>query len=182
MKKKFLIEREMDCSVQFIGRSIPKLRLLVNAGYRQVAFAVMLLSISVAGCGKDTTLHPISGKVTMGGKSYYRLLVYFRPISGEVDQYNLGVGETDATGVLTLRSTAGDGLVAGKYRVSFSLLVVPGSDEAVDPNVKRERRQDRPAIEKVPAQYADAEQSPVTFEVTSGGSNYFEFDVPEDAS
>src|SRR6478735_9241891 len=66
--------------------------------------ASLLLS---SGCGGPPPLHPIKGKITLGGKSYNRLIVYFRPAEGKADEYNLGVGETDKDGILTLRSAGG---------------------------------------------------------------------------
>ena len=131
------------------------------------------------GCGQDTTLHSISGQVTLAGIPRERLLVYFRPIDKVVNAYNLGVGETDKTGRLTLRSTAGDGLVKGKYRVTFSygLTKINGQEIAL-PTDRKEESSSVVSVEQVPEKYTDSEQSPVEFEVVAGGENRLEFDIP----
>ena len=77
----------------------------------------LLIALTI-GCG-EPELHSVSGKVTLNGRSYNRLLVYFRPIDTPTKPYNMGVGETDAEGNLALRSTAGMGLARGKYKVFF---------------------------------------------------------------
>jgi hypothetical protein len=60
-------------------------------------------------------LHSLTGKFTLGGKSYSRLFVYVRPLEGKITPLNLSVGEADQAGVLSLGSTAGMGLIAGKF-------------------------------------------------------------------
>ncbi len=138
---------------------------------------ILLLVLSV-GCQNDPPLFPVSGRVTLGGKSYERLIVYFRPIGREVNKFNLGVGETDANGILRLRSTAGAGLAAGKYRVSFSCMAVKGGQvvdalsEKVDDNRTLEIK------ELVPSPYCEDDNSPQMFEVTAGGENRYDFDIP----
>lgn len=139
----------------------------------------LLLVLAVVGCGRDTTLHPLTGKVTLGGLPYERLLVYFRPIDKPADEYSLGVGETDSSGVLTIRSTAGNGLVAGKYRITFSCpsLTVNGREIQVSTDTKEEN----PAVEiveRVPPQFSEWEQSTVEFEIVAGKPNHFEYDIP----
>lgn len=147
------------------------------------AFVVMAMAVANSlGCGGDPELHPVTGKVTLGGKSYNRLLVYMRPVEGKVNQFNLGVGETDVTGKLALRSTAGSGLAAGKYRVSFSCVQAAGStsNEALDPNEKTDDDKNARPVEMVPAPYDDFENantSPVIFEIKPG-ENVYEFDIP----
>jgi len=144
---------------------------------------VVLGLVFLQGCQGDPELHPVTGKVTLGGRSFNRLLVYMYPLEGQVTPFNLGVGETDVTGKLSLRSTAGMGLAPGKYRVSFSCIQPEnaGGQEAVDPNEKPddENRQLK-LIDLVPDPYdnqANARTSPEIFEIKSG-ENVFEFDIP----
>lgn len=130
-----------------------------------------------SGCG-DPVIHPIRGKVTLDGKAYERLIVYFHPMEGKVNQFNLGVGETDKDGVLSLRSTSGDGLQRGKYRVSFRC-VVP-VNKKIDPNVGDGKMDDDRRLitkELVPEKYTSETESPVEFEIKAG-ENVFEFDIP----
>lgn len=146
-----------------------------------MSLLLVVFVLGMTGCG-DPPLHKVEGNVTLGGKSYNRLLVYFRPIDEKVNQFNMGVGETDATGRLALRSTAGDGLQAGKYRVSFSCMQSDSSrgNEALG-GEKLDDDRDVKIVELVPSPY-DAEenmdQSPLEFEVKSG-VNVFDFDIPK---
>lgn len=140
--------------------------------------ATLMLICSI-GCNSEPQLHKLTGKVTLGGKSYNRLLVYFRPVDRQVDEFRLGVGETDAQGNLHLRSTAGDGLAAGEYRVNFSCLQVGRGGEAI--GISDEKPDDNPnivAIELVPSPYSDEQNSPVTFHINNNDENRFEYDIP----
>lgn len=139
---------------------------------------VGLMLLAIAGCGGEPTLYPIEGKVTLGGKAYNRLIVYFRPIDEKVNAYNLGVGETDVQGILGLRSTAGQGLAAGNYRVSFTCMEMKGGKGSAGLGEKMDDQPGMTAVERVPPEYCDAKNSPVEFVVTAGTDNYFEFDIP----
>jgi len=137
----------------------------------------VLTLLFFVGCGGEPQLHKITGKVTLDGESYNRLLVYMRPPEGQVNQYNLGVGETNDRGELTLRSTAGPGIPEGEYLVSFSCMVSPSGEVLAGD----EKHDDDPEIypeEIVPEPYCSDENSPVRFEVTREGPNFFEYDIP----
>jgi hypothetical protein len=156
-------------------------RVLRSAGAISVlASAVLTFSV---GCNSEPPLHSLGGKVTLDGKAYERLIVYFRPVDAEVTRFNMGIGETDAQGNLSLRSSAGMGLQQGKYRVSFSCYVLKGGqalgvDQKVDEIAGSEKAI---PVEMVPKPYveelASGEISPVEFEIKRG-ENFFEFDIP----
>jgi hypothetical protein len=142
-------------------------------------FALLL----AAGCG-DPTVYPITGKVTLGGKPYERLIVHFRPVGRPASMFNIGVGETDKAGNLKLRASGGDGVEAGEYKVMFTLQVVKsgkgnqavGADEKPD-----EVAGGGTVVELVPDEYLAGkgeETTPVRFTVKPGQENRFEFDVP----
>lgn len=115
----------------------------------------------------------------MGGESYERLIVYMRPVGRPVQPYNLGVGETDKDGNLSLRSTDGKGLPVGEYRVSFSCIVDTKSQKTFGLDGEKGDDDRRLVTEDiVPFPYSSDEESPVRFEVTSSGENRFEFDIP----
>ncbi|HAC91386.1 MAG TPA: hypothetical protein DCF63_12270 [Planctomycetaceae bacterium] len=153
---------------------------------------VLLLCSLLVGCG-DPPLYPVTGKVTLGGKSYERLLVYFHPANGKVTAFTMGVGETTRDGTLKMRSTGGNGLAKGKYRVSFACFVTPGAGTREPRSNSSTRASDEPEVatksetndsrkadikDIVPAPYNSSEQSPVVIEVSSSGSNVLEFDIP----
>lgn len=138
---------------------------------------VLVMFSSLLGCG-DPPLQTVAGKVTLDGKAYQRLIVYFRPLSGTPNEFNLGVGETDPSGKLTLRSTAGGGIQRGKYRVSFSCVVQVNGKGVISGLSEEKADDDRRLVTKelVPEQFL-GEESPVEFEVKSG-ENFFEYDIP----
>ncbi len=132
-----------------------------------------------SGCGGPPPLHPVEGKVTFAGKAYPRLLVYFRPVSGTVTEFNHAVGETDKDGKLGIRSAGGNGLQSGEYRVTFALYVEKKSGKAVGGSDKPDE-QGITTQQIIPAPYDDETsqgQTPVTFTVKSG-ENDFTFDIP----
>ena len=148
---------------------------------QRILLATIVLT-TLVGCG-DPPLNPVEGTVTLGGKSYDRLLVYFRPLDGPAKNYSIGVGETDKDGELGLRSTAGDGLAAGKYRVCFNCYVTKGRNAKPNASIglSDEKSDDDQTLETediVPAPYNDPEASPVEFVIKRGITNIFEYDIP----
>ena len=141
----------------------------------------LLLVACFSACNSEPKLYPLTGKVTLGGKAYERLIVYFRPINKQVETYNLGVGETDRQGNLALRSSAGDGLAAGKYRVTFTCLRQESSDEPIGARGEKPEDSDRSvvAVELVPEAYREGiGASTVEFEIKKNKPNNFVFDIP----
>jgi len=142
-----------------------------------LAVATCLVA-ALVGCG-DPKLHPISGRVTLDGKPYERLLVYMRPMERDATKFNIGVGETDSRGQLTLRSTAGDGLEQGLYRVSFSCMVSSkAGQEVLSGSEKHDDDRTLVTEEKVPEPYSSDIDSPEVFEVKANANNYYQFDIP----
>lgn len=145
---------------------------------RRLALLSFVALLFTAGCNSEPPLHEVTGKVTLDGKPYSRLLVYFDPVDGKVTKFNKGVGETDASGVLTLRSTAGGGLQAGEYIVSFNCYVEKGGGAIGLSDDKNDDNRQLVTEDLVPEEYASPDTSKITFEVTRGGDNNFEFDIP----
>lgn len=146
---------------------------------RAMACLLSLLAL-MSGCG-DPPLYPISGKITLGGKPYERLLVYFHPMDQKVTAFTMGVGETTKDGTLGMRSTAGNGLAKGKYRVSFHCNVFQGAPNetvGLDGGKGDDNNQKREVRDLVPSPYNSALESPVEFEVSASGNNVLEFDIP----
>ena len=156
--------------------------------YARRAVLVALVAtafVALSGCGgKPPPVYPVTGKVTLGGKPYERLIVYFRPVSSEVNAFNLGVGETDKDGNLTMRSSGGMGVMAGEYKVTFTLQMMKtrqgtravGADEKPS-----EMGGTATAVELVPEAYRAGkaeETTTVRFTVQANQENRFDFDVP----
>ena len=138
---------------------------------------IIFLSILVTGMGcGDPELFSLKGKVTLGGEAKKRLIVYFDPINADVNKFNLGVGETDEEGNLTLRSTAGNGLAAGNYRVSFTY-PVSESGQSAGLSDKKNEETTVETIEMVPDPYCDRQNSPVEFYIKRA-ENEFTYDIP----
>lgn len=153
---------------------------------KAIRISCLLLALAfLPGCWGDPELHKVSGKVTLKGKSYNRLIVYFRPMEGKVNKFNMGVGETDPKGNMTIRATKDLGLAEGKYRVSFSCIVDKYSKK-LEGTATDEKDDDNPnakKIELVAPPYDEAtssDKSPVEFEVKAG-ENVFNFDIPKAA-
>ena len=131
--------------------------------------------LACSGCG-DPSLFSLKGKVTLGGEPKERLIVYFDPIDRKVDKFNLGVGETDAEGNLILRSSAGNGLAAGNYRVSFTYPVAESGESSGVTGDKNEA-ENLEFKEMVPAPYNDRQSSPIEFYIERA-DNEFNYDIP----
>ena len=145
-----------------------------------MAFVLLVL----VGCQSEPTIYPVTGTVTLGKKPYPRLIVYMQPTEGAVTSHNMGVGETDEKGKFTLATSAGEGIAAGNYRVSFSCYQSPngGSFDAINEKPsesggKKGGAGSREPVNIVPAPYDSSKDSPVEFTVGSG-ENHFEFDIP----
>ena len=145
--------------------------------HRRCLVLVATVIVLCSGCG-DPALYELTGKVTLNGEPKERLIVYFDPVDQKINQFNLGVGETDADGKLTLRSTAGNGLAAGNYRVSFSYPVTEGGETSGLSDDKNES-ETAVVVEMVPEPYNDRQSSPVTFYIKRD-KNEFIYDISAD--
>jgi hypothetical protein len=152
----------------------------------RIVLVALFAVLTVAGCGSKSPppIYPVTGKVTLGGKPYERLIVYFRPVGVDVNEYNLGVGETDKDGNLRMGSSGGVGVMAGEYKVTFHLQLMKtrqgtravGADEKPD-----ELGGGMTAVEMVPEAYRAGkaeETTTVRFTVKPDRENRFDFDVP----
>ena len=148
---------------------------------KNLFYFVGLILVVASGCS-DPATHDVTGKVTLGGKPYNRLIVYMRPVSGTPTKFTTGVGSTDAEGNLSFGSNVG-GLAAGTYRVTFSLRVTPkGKRLKKDDKGDEDRSGPEYQVEAVPPPYDDvtsADKSPVEFVISNSGDNRFEFDIPK---
>lgn len=151
------------------------MKLQVMRDHYILTIVVLAAVIASIGCG-DPELFSLTGKVTLGGEAKERLIVYFDPINAEVNKFNLGVGETDKEGNLTLRSTAGNGLATGNYRVSFTY---PVSESGQSAGLSDDKNEETSAesVEMVPEPYCNRQSSPIEFYIKRA-ANEFTYDIP----
>ena len=89
-----------------------------GANYRMAAVMVMLLTIA-GGCGSRFDTAPVSGEVSLNGKTFAGIAVAFEPVP---DGVPVSTGVTDAVGRYTLRTVGGkreEGALIGKHRIKF---------------------------------------------------------------
>jgi len=153
-----------------------------------VSYSLLLL---VLGCGGSSgpALHPVSGKVTKGGKPLANVSVTFSPVAGGISSG----GRTDADGKFALLCQNGKaGAVEGKHKVVLKVVDVT-SGASSDPMAARDAmmkaresqmkggRNGAPAAEKkggeIPETYADPKASPLEYNVAAG-SNDFDIVIP----
>lgn len=144
------------------------------------AFGVVALL--AVGCGNSAPpVYPLSGKVTLGGKAYPRMICYFRPANGPADYWTIAVADTDAEGKIPrVRTNAGEGLPAGEYKVTFSCMVVKSTGAAIKEGEKPSELGVK-TVELVPDEYLEGvanETTPARVTVNRQGSNEFTIDIP----
>ena len=98
-----------------------------------IALTLFVVSLSVfTGCG-DSSIAPVSGTVTFGGKPVPNLRLVFSP-EPIGDNYAVGpfsTGKTDADGKFTLETRYGDsGAFVGNHKVAFEFSDI--SPDALD--------------------------------------------------
>jgi hypothetical protein len=122
------------------------------------------------GCGSPK-FAPVSGTVRLNGQPLANAFVTFNPIpkSGSIDGGPTAVGTTDQDGRFTLRVSADqNGALVGMHRVAITVV----NPQASDARLSRSARAPTAAI---PSRYND--QSKLTFEVRSGGTDEANFDL-----
>jgi hypothetical protein len=160
---------------------------------RLLSTTCVLLLVSTLGCGQATDpdsprTYPISGIVTQGGNVVEGAEVTFQPTAGS----HSAVGITDASGKYRLTTfRAGDGAVAGDYRITITKydrpVVSPKSDGRIADTGDDE--DDQPAGRTfgdgdprnlLPETYARAETSGLSATVDRSGQRTFDFELGPD--
>ena len=149
---------------------------------------LILLSIGLlSGCGGSDVpadrpaTHEVTGIVKFKGEPIEGANVTFKPDGGERG----ASGITDASGKYTLTTfSAGDGAIAGKYKVIVSKVEIQGGDPSYyDENSPNYGKEIPPEAEEktvyvIPEKYGKVESSGLTATV-SEGSNDIPFDLTE---
>lgn len=155
-----------------------------------VFFAISL--VTFVGCG-DSSIAPVSGKVTWGGEPVEGIRLVFSPIlvEGQADAGPWSSGLTNAAGEYSLETRHKDvGAAVGQHTVSF---VYDGATHIDTYNeLLREAKQEKDqaaidAAKKKIAQYKEVQKTrpkisddyTEKFEVPSGGTTEANFELPE---
>jgi hypothetical protein len=127
------------------------------------------------GCGgRSYEVAPVSGRVTIQGKSAAGVHVSFQPVAEDKDDIMPGPGsyaETDESGAYTLQTVepTEPGAVVGTHRVRFTLLAENPEDVRDDVGL--------PIKRQLPERYGDGS---MTFEVPPGGTDKADFELQMD--
>jgi hypothetical protein len=145
----------------------------------------LILVATVAGCGSDLDLAPVTGRVTFNGKPVTEGEITFLPDNGP---QAAGMIQPDGTFRLTTLSP-GDGAVVGRHQVSIRATTVTGGSMA-PATFEQEMEWAQQGAKSggqilipgtvtwlVPEKYSNPETSELTAEVQSG-ENSFEFNLP----
>lgn len=126
---------------------------------------ITLCLVIFSGCGEESPLVNVSGKVTLGGKPLVGAAVTFQPVS-EDQEAPSSFGKTDEEGKYTLETATGEtGAIPGPHtvRISKSQGEEEDSDEILQfPNL-------------VPDEYR---LKGVSFTVPEDGTSEANFDIP----
>ncbi len=123
-------------------------------------FAGLALVAALCGCGAKERLHPVEGKLFIGGQPAANAKIAFHPLGGSAPRALIPVGVTRPDGSYSLMCRApGDGAPAGEYVVT---LIWPDvalvQDECVE----------EVAHDRLKGRYADAAKSPLRATVAPG--------------
>ena len=151
--------------------------------------AALLAFMVLVGCGPPppepykafgpdpSTFKPVTGKLTIKGKPFAKVVVAFNNSSSGL----WSAGETDAAGRYTLETGGKPGVAPGEYKVAASYLLAPdgsaqgiGARSAMLPSAAMIA-----AKESLPAKYSDIGQTDLRATVAETGGE-FNFDLDAD--
>jgi hypothetical protein len=129
---------------------------------------IAFLGTFIAGCGESEegapVLHPVTGKLTVGGTAVGNVQVALMPTGGTG---RAAIGNTDAEGNFTIASpNAGAGAVAGEYKV----VLTPSATGTMESQYAGGGDPSKAAAEEssIPKEYLSAETTTKTVEVKEG--------------
>jgi len=101
-----------------------------GAGRRLAALLGLCTFLALAGCGKgELKLVPVEGKVTVGGKSLTSgVVTYWLEGEAEGSKKVAPIGNIGTDGTYKMTTNGKDGAPVGRYKVTVSTMMPPGSD------------------------------------------------------
>ncbi|HXG12894.1 MAG TPA: hypothetical protein VNK04_24265 [Gemmataceae bacterium] len=138
-------------------------------GLASLTLSLGILALGMlSGCGDPRNRQEVTGEVTLKGQPVDDGIILFAPVDGQ----ETGDGAQIVNG--KYRIPKEKGLSPGKYRVS--IYAGDGRSGAGDASPDSPYAGSRPGKERIPPQYN--EKSKIIKEVTPGGPNKFDFDIP----
>jgi hypothetical protein len=138
-----------------------------RTGLWRLLFGALALA-ALGGCGAADPRQEISGAVKLKGQPVEDGVINFAPLDGQ----QTGDGAQIVKGYY--RIPKDKGLLPGKYRVA--IYAGDGRSGVGDASPDSPFAGTKPGKERVPPDYN--EKSKVVKEVTNGGPNQFDFDIP----
>jgi hypothetical protein len=135
--------------------------------FLKLLFGAIILA-ALASCGDSQARQEITGAVKLKGQPVPDGVIRFEPLENQPT----GEGAQIVNGVY--RIPKDKGLIPGKYRVA--IYAGDGRSGAGDASPDSPFAGQKPGKERVPPEYN--EKSKVVKEVTKGGPNQFDFDIP----
>ena len=132
-------------------------------------FLLTVLALAaLGGCGDSQNRSEVTGRVTLRGQPVDDGIIQFAPLDGQ----QTGDGAQIVQG--QYRIPKDKGLAPGRYKVS--IYAGDGRSGAGDASPDSPHAGSRPGKERVPPEYN--ESSTLVREVTAGGPNELNFDIP----
>jgi hypothetical protein len=134
-------------------------------------FGILLCVIALgtlSGCGDPRQRQEITGEVKLKGQLIEQGIIHFDPLDGQ----QTGEGATIAKGKYQIPRDKG--LSPGKYKVI--IYAGNGTSGVGDASPDSPNAGKKQAKERVPPEYND--KSKIVAEVTNGGPNKFDYDIP----
>ena len=140
-----------------------------GTGRRLAALLGLCVLLALAGCGKgDLKLVPVEGKVTVGGKSLTSGIVTYS-LEGEPEGSKkvAPIGTIGPDGSYKLTTNGKEGAPVGRYKVTISTKMPPGSDV---PDITGGGGKKPPPLEtssvKIDSRYSSLKTTPLKVEVS----------------
>jgi hypothetical protein len=128
----------------------------------------VLAGVTLAGCADPKNRQQVTGEVTFKGQPIADGLIHFEPLDGQE------TGDTPQIVKGKYRIPRDKGLSPGKYKVSiYAGNGLEGAGDASPDSPNAGQRQNR---DRIPAAYNT--ESTLIREITKGGPNNFDFNIP----
>ena len=135
---------------------------------RILSATAVVLALAAPGCkpaGPD--VHPVTGKLTIGGQPAQNVQIALYPVGGSSQ---MATGRVDASGVFSLvtGNKGAKGAMVGKYKVVLTPYEESSMEAAAARYTSGKGKPPTPAKAEFPKEYLSAESTPEEVEVKPG--------------